>query len=169
MIKLLHNSLPTKAKVHKNIQQEVKNNNNNGTNNTFWQDKYPHITDDLCPLCNKEPETAEHFMVCKHEYAQEQNKKLMKIMNPKVKNSYLWFLCPKTSSPRVLKGFEPVIGSKGVLPKQINNYLKSATKVSPKQLKTLLIEIQVRIIKTHLKIWKYRNSKLFSSYNAGIT
>src|ERR1700716_2677116 len=68
MIRMLHNALPTKGKIWKHIKEEKKHNITHGTNNTFWQDKYPHITDNLCTLCKKETETSEHLSLCQSSF-----------------------------------------------------------------------------------------------------
>jgi len=168
MIKLLHNTLPTKAKIYKRIKNEKEQNKTNGTSNTFWQSKYPHIKNNLCTFCKKEPETAEHLMTCKHQYVKKQYDKALTAVQGYMADDYVWFLCKETSSPRRLKGFEPVIENKGIIPKKLLIHIAKA-RTTPKKFKEAILNIQIILINAHLKIWKRRNIILFNKYKERIT
>ena len=43
MVRMIHNTLPTKGKIWKHIQEEQAHNKSHGTFNRYWQDRYPHI------------------------------------------------------------------------------------------------------------------------------
>jgi len=54
----------------KHIDKEIKNNAERNTNNTFWQNRYKHITDNKYTFCKAEPETVDYFITCKHEFVE---------------------------------------------------------------------------------------------------
>ena len=167
MIKLLHHTLPTKDKIFKHIKAEKDHNRLMHTNHTFWQNKYPHITDNLCVFCKKEPETTDHLIMCKHHLVQNKQNKLYKKLNDYIKNGFTWFKCAKTSSARRFKGFEPLVGSKGVIPNKLINLLNTGE--THIHLWNTTAAIQATIMHTQLSIWKKRNKILFQNYNEGLT
>lgn len=161
MIKMLHNALPTKAKVWKNISKELHNNEKNGTNNTFWQDKYEYIKDDLCPLCGKCPETPEHLIACTHDsvcIARELVDNIKRTIAPPI----IWFHTNDNFNNTELTNFDPILGSMGLITNQIADLIlpKSTNAVKDKK----MLSIQTYIMDYNLKVWKLRNAKLFAQH-----
>ena len=105
--------------------------------------------------------------MCKHHLVQNKQNKLYKKLNDYIKNGFTWFKCAKTSSARRLKGFEPLVGSKGVISNKLINLLNTGeTHIN---LWNTTAAIQATIMHTQLSIWKKRNKILFQNYNEGLT
>ena len=81
MVKIIHNTLPTKEKIMKCINKKIENNRAKNTENTFWQNRYKHITDNKCTFCKAEPETADYLIICKHEFVEKTYFKAHKRIN----------------------------------------------------------------------------------------
>jgi Reverse transcriptase (RNA-dependent DNA polymerase) len=156
MIKILHNALPTKDKIFKRILKEREKEDGN----TYWQDKYKYIQNNLCVFCEKEPETPEHLALCSHKTVRTRYNLLYDDIQELTENStYTWYLCDKTSSQRRLKAFTASLGCKGLIPKKFTKIFELDNNTESKD---QITDIQVLIIQTHLDIWKHRNRKIFS-------
>jgi hypothetical protein len=160
MIKMLHNTLPTKGKIWKHLQEEKRNNKLNGTNNTFWKDKYPHIKNNRCTLCEEAEETVDHLIVCPHPFAKACYKNAHKQVAAKLGSKAIWFNCNNTGTPQELKNFSPLLGSKGIMTKHIFSKMFAGAG-TPKETKDAVVNAQADIIGAHLLIWERRNKLLF--------
>ena len=62
--RLLHNTLPTKAKLYPRIAKELAKYPATSVAPRFWADRYPYIRDNLCTFCGTTPETMDHLHAC---------------------------------------------------------------------------------------------------------
>ncbi len=173
MNRMLHNTLPTKSKIWKHVKKEIEDNKKNNTNNTYWQEKYPNVQDNLCVLCSSAKETVEHFMVCTHPRAIKYRQAAYTSISTKLKPKISWFQCQQTSSRRKLGNFSAWLGSMGLITKQLQSMIFK--NMSPKKSKESFLHTQLDLIEAHLKIWLHRNYLLFgvkdsnSKYRNNIT
>ena len=169
MIKALHNILPTKSKICKRVKKKVSSNLINDTNNRYWQDKYPHIKDELCVFCKEEPETTKHLTTCKSKYVQSQLSKAYHKICRKTKGKAFWFFTGLELEEKERLGTMPrLFGNMGLIPNQLSSYLLKNIK-NAKAVKDISSSIQKTLVKTHLNIWKHRNAVLYGKAHKAIT
>ena len=149
MIKILHNTLPTKQKVLKRKIAEQKQ-----QNGTYWKKCYPHIKDNRCVFCKEEVETTDHLSMCRSKYVLKMydtaRQKIAKIAKTKI----TWFPCTKPS--KFESGISLVAGSKGIIPKKVVDIIHKKDSNKKNNSETIS-KIQKILIKTHLNIWKKQN------------
>ena len=151
MVKIVHNALPTKDKIMKHINKEIKGNAKRNTNNTFWQNRYKHITDNKCTFCKAELKTVDHLITCKHEFVEstyfEAYCKISAILN----TNKAWYYIPGFNQNNIIPDVSISAGSKGIIHKEVLNLLDAGE--SPKSIKVKMLKVQKTIIKAALTAW----------------
>jgi ferredoxin len=168
MIRMIHNTLPTKGKMWKRIKKEKERNKANETCNTFWQNKYPHIKNNKCTLCQDAEETSDHFVTCLHPFAKTCYKDAYEAITAMVGHKLIWFNCAQTNTPKELKDFPPILGSMGIMTKHIYTRVFAGVGNS-KETRDAVLAVQQHIIYAYMQIWNHRNKLLFGKKHKGIT
>ena len=109
-VRIMHNNLPTKAKIQAHKAKEKDG-------NKFWTNKYHYVTNSLCSICGRASETIDHLHSCNDGRVVNIRAKLAKKLAGCTSNKLVWFHCKETSNPLTLKHFNPLLGSRGVIPK----------------------------------------------------
>ena len=119
MVKIVHNTLPTKEKIMKRINKEIENNRAKNTENTFQQTRYKYIIDNKCTFCKAKPETADHLITCKHEFVEktyfEAHKRISAILN----TDKVWYHTPGMNPNNILPNVNTLSESKGIIHKKV--------------------------------------------------
>ena len=154
--RLLHNTLPTKAKLKGRILNEEV------SGSTFWLNKHPYALSDLCALCGNAPETIDHLHSCSHPKAVAIRTKMASKIDSVCKDSPItnWFHIqapPTTTNPNPPL-LSTLLGSRGLLPREVVKNFTSPDEPPPMK---FLLNLQTIILKASMKVWKLRNSTLF--------
>ena len=170
MIRLIHESLPTCEKMNRLINKEGKHENQD-----FYFNKYGKVENNgYCPCCNEYKETVQHlFVECEDETIVCHRKGIHHAINSIMKKYFdnkTYHNIPKfyhDNNNRTEDSetkWNKVLGNYGLIPKEIENWIKNELNKDEKHLtKNIITEITAAIINTNIDIWKYRCKKLYTT------
>ena len=151
--RLLHNTLPTKAKLYPHIAKELLKHPHPGASNRFWRDRYPYVKDNLCTFCRTEPETMDHLHACASPTVTNVRLNLVRSIKGESHKIPNWMVFSATAKDTPTNKLPIRFASRGLIPKSSGLISVSAT--------------QALILEASLKIWHMRCRRLFSSSHQG--
>ena len=143
--------MPTKAKIQRHILAKTGN-------NTFWSHKYKYVHNNLCLLCGWAPETINHLHSCKDPRAVKIRSKMAEKLSNVAVNKLMWVYCSTTSSAHLLNNFNPLLGSKELIPKALVANLKLNSNDNAEK---AILDIQKIVLEASSKVWRLRNAVVF--------
>ena len=175
MIQMVHETLPTMAKLYKHIAEEEKTDRNWSDNPTyFYRDRYSYCKSDVCPLCGNAPETIDHlFTECKHakitairnNITDETHNTLERYLQKEYDHEkmIIWYACDKVNetTDKEKNDFDYKLGTKGIIPTTVEQWLLDIG-ITKQQLRDITTEFQTTIMQANQDIWSIRNATFFA-------
>ena len=147
--RLLHNTLPTKAKIFPHIERESLKHSHLGAPTRFWRDCYPYITDNLCTFCKAAPETMDHLHACTSPTVTNARLNLVRKLKGETDKLPTWMVFSSTAMDTPTNKLPIHFASRGLIPK-----ISGLNGIGA---------VQALILKASLRIWHMRCRRLFSS------
>ena len=146
--RLLHNTLPTKAKLYPRIAKEQAKYPPTSVAPRFWTDRYPYIKDNLCTFCGAVPETMDHLHACGSPTVTNVRTTLVRQLKGESNKHPNWMIHSPNASNSNPASLPICYGSRGLIPKSPD--LPGAAAV------------QALVLEASLKIWRMRCRRLFT-------
>lgn len=164
--RILHNTLPTKSKIHKHITKEAARAAAKPDLAIYWQTRYPYIQDNLCAICKRAPETIDHLHACTHPSVTIIHQKLIKDITDITDKHPNWLLHSPGARNNPNYNLPIRYGSRGLIPKEVISIPHHQTNKPEEKPDTSPQPLQKLILTASLKIWHLQNSMLFSRRQA---
>ena len=147
--RLLHNTLPTKAKLFPRIERELNKYHSLNTLPSFWAEKHLHIKDNLCTFCKAAPETMDHLHACTSPAVTNIRCTLVRDIKDEADKFPRWMAHSANAKDTSPSNLPIHFGSRGLIPKS-----SGITEVRV---------VQTLILRASLKIWQLRCINKFTS------